>query len=226
MRIRRALARGLLATAAVLVASVTVSSQGQVLTGQPPLAPPVVAPASPQVVRRTVQADGTIELTLADGSKRRIPGAALAATTPPSAAAASPAQPAPDTGLSPVPPPDWLTDADTRQKFLVAMRDYYAYRSSGLQHRMRTFEWQLFSSKVIFIVVLGLVACGIVFAAVQFRAGLRRKKGDDRDKATELDISTQGLKVSSPVLGVIILVISLAFFYLYLVYVYPISEIV
>jgi hypothetical protein len=32
--------------------------------------------------------------------------------------------------------------------------------------------------------------------------------------------------VSSPVLGVIILVISLGFFYLYLVYVYPISEIV
>jgi hypothetical protein len=40
-----------------------------------------------------------------------------------------------------------------------------------------------------------------------------------------LDLSTAGLKVSSPVLGVIILVISLAFFYLYLVYVYPISEI-
>jgi len=31
--------------------------------------------------------------------------------------------------------------------------------------------------------------------------------------------------VSSPVLGVIILVISLAFFYLYLVFVYPIKEI-
>jgi len=30
--------------------------------------------------------------------------------------------------------------------------------------------------------------------------------------------------VSSPVLGVVILVISLAFFYLYLVHVYPISE--
>jgi len=31
--------------------------------------------------------------------------------------------------------------------------------------------------------------------------------------------------VASPVLGVVILVISLAFFYLYLVYVYPIEEI-
>jgi hypothetical protein len=34
-----------------------------------------------------------------------------------------------------------------------------------------------------------------------------------------------GIKVSSPVLGVVILVISLAFFYFYLVYVYPIENI-
>jgi len=40
----------------------------------------------------------------------------------------------------------------------------------------------------------------------------------------QLELGQTGLKVSSPVLGVIILVISLAFFYLYLVYVYPIGE--
>ena len=41
---------------------------------------------------------------------------------------------------------------------------------------------------------------------------------------TSFSASATGISVSSPVLGVIILVISLAFFYLYLVYVYPISE--
>jgi hypothetical protein len=45
------------------------------------------------------------------------------------------------------------------------------------------------------------------------------------ESITEFEASAKGIKVSSPVLGVIILVISLAFFYLYLVYVYPISEI-
>lgn len=42
---------------------------------------------------------------------------------------------------------------------------------------------------------------------------------------TSIEASTSGLKVSSPVLGVIILSISLLFFYLYLAFVYPIHEI-
>lgn len=49
------------------------------------------------------------------------------------------------------------------------------------------------------------------------------KTGDAKEHSVEL--STSGIKVSSPVLGVIILALSLAFFYLYLVYVYPIKEI-
>jgi ethanolamine transporter EutH len=77
---------------------------------------------------------------------------------------------------------------------------------------------------VTFLTVLILVASGIVFAAVQFRAGLGRRRADGKEMTTELELATTGLKVSSPVLGVIILLISLAFFYLYLVYVYPISE--
>jgi hypothetical protein len=44
------------------------------------------------------------------------------------------------------------------------------------------------------------------------------------DGGTSLELSTTGLKVSSPVLGVVILALSLGFFYLYLVYAYPIQE--
>lgn len=39
----------------------------------------------------------------------------------------------------------------------------------------------------------------------------------------DLDISTKGIKVSSSVLGVIVLVISMAFLYMYLDKVYPIT---
>jgi hypothetical protein len=42
---------------------------------------------------------------------------------------------------------------------------------------------------------------------------------------TSLEAGAEGIKISSPVLGVIILVISFLFFYLYLVHIYPISEI-
>jgi len=107
-----------------------------------------------------------------------------------------------------------------------ALQDYYKYRSSSLVHRSAVFQWQLFSAKLIFVIVLLLVACGIVFAAIQFRAGLVTRKNQTTETMnTELELSAKGVKVSSPVLGVIILVISLAFFYLYLVYVYPIENV-
>jgi len=41
----------------------------------------------------------------------------------------------------------------------------------------------------------------------------------------ELEVSTSGIKVNSSVLGVIILILSIAFFYLYILYVYPIKYI-
>ena len=47
----------------------------------------------------------------------------------------------------------------------------------------------------------------------------------EKGEVTELEASVKGIKVSSPVLGVIILVISLLFFYLYLAFVYPIQEV-
>jgi hypothetical protein len=46
----------------------------------------------------------------------------------------------------------------------------------------------------------------------------------DNELETDIDINPKGIKISSPVLGVIILTISLAFFYLYLKSVYPIFK--
>ena len=94
------------------------------------------------------------------------------------------------------------------------------------------FNWQHFSSRVIFVFVLLLVSAGLAFSYMQFRIYLRtvaRMKlpanpEDERKMATDLEISTGGVKVSSNVLGVIILALSLAFFYLYLVHVFPISD--
>ena len=42
--------------------------------------------------------------------------------------------------------------------------------------------------------------------------------------ATQLEVSAKGIVVNSSVMGVIILALSLAFFYLYLVYIYPITD--
>lgn len=120
-----------------------------------------------------------------------------------------------------------FSDSLTKEKYQAALQEYYNYHISGLQHRKKVFKWQLFSSKIIFIVVLILVFAGICFAAIQFYVGLKQAKensGEFNDR-TEISASMKGIKVSSPVLGVIILVISLLFFYLYLVYVFPIEDI-
>lgn len=107
-----------------------------------------------------------------------------------------------------------------------ALKAYYDYRVTGYQHRQRVFAWQLLSSRIIFVLVIFLVLVGVYFSWLQFRAAL--KGGTpfaDRPQDTSFEASTTGLKVSSPVLGVIILALSLAFFYLYLLYVYPINDI-
>lgn len=120
-----------------------------------------------------------------------------------------------------------LSDS-TLDMYQNAMYAYYEYRVSGFAHRKDVFAWQLFSTKFIFWCVLFLVFSGICFSAIQFYKSMSREEIDGQppsESITEFEASASGVKITSPVLGVIILVISLAFFYLYLVYVYPISEI-
>jgi hypothetical protein len=123
--------------------------------------------------------------------------------------------------------PDPAASAETTEAHQATLQAYYAYRKAGYEHRLGVFEWQSLSTKVIFVVVLLLVLAGIYFAAIQFHAGLRRRDGADpaSPEETELSLSLSEVKVRSPVLGVIILTISLAFFYLYLVHVYPIRNV-
>jgi hypothetical protein len=121
-----------------------------------------------------------------------------------------------------------LFDDSTMAMYQNALYAYYEYRVSGFKHRKEVFAWQLYSSKLIFWSVLLLVISGISFSGVQFYKSMRKTGSagpTEPESITEFEASAKGIKVSSPVLGVIILVISLAFFYLYLVYVYPISEI-
>jgi len=133
-------------------------------------------------------------------------------------------------------------DPETRDAAVTSMREYYRYRQSGYEHRRAVFDWQLRSSKIIFWVVIVMVGVGIYFSGVQFHAALRSQPTPDAEEGkqaattpvaaasgagleTSIEAGSGGIKVSSPVLGVIILVISLLFFYLYLVHIYPISEI-
>ena len=125
-----------------------------------------------------------------------------------------------------------LEDEATRSLCWEAFRARLRYYENGLAQRARAFAWQHFSTQVIFFAVLGLVVVGVTFAWMQFRLDLKKPAAGTRSPGAgaagqpehEVEISPQGIKVSSPVLGVVILALSLGFFYLYLVYVYPITE--
>lgn len=103
-----------------------------------------------------------------------------------------------------------------------SLTSYYEYRIQGFEHRRRVFEWQYYSSIVIFFMVVFIVSLGLYFSWMQFHA----TENPNDMPSSNIEASTTSIKVSSPVLGVIILVLSLAFFYLYLVYVYPIVDII
>jgi len=186
------------------------------------------------VLQRRILPDGTVEIISPNGTISRVaptsdkgaPGSEATKTgedvTPVTSAAGEPDP------MIPFSPNSELLDQPTKEKYLDALRAYYAYRVSGYQHRQTVFQWQFFSSKVIFVVVLVLVFAGIYFAAVQFHSTLGRKRkaeASEDEGITEFVASVKGIKVKSPVLGVVILVISMVFFYLYLVYVYPIKAI-
>jgi len=144
--------------------------------------------------------------------------------------------------VTPQPPLPGFADPVMRGKYLTAMNGYYDYHTEGYLHRARVFRWQLISSKIIFLIVTLLVFSGIYFAALQFHEGMRLRTAarlstppkeveggnalgvNPNSEITKISASAKGIEVSSPILGVIILIISLAFFYLYLVYVYPITE--
>ena len=132
-------------------------------------------------------------------------------------------------------------DEEGRAALVESLAAYYRYRTSGFEHRRAVFDWQLLSSKVIFAVVILLVTMGVYFSWLQFMASgqggapgepaaeAAREAGDERKGGRLRDLTSSfkgpgGFEVSSPVLGVVILVISLAFFYLYLVHVYPVTE--
>jgi hypothetical protein len=113
---------------------------------------------------------------------------------------------------------------ETQTEYQAALREYFTYTRWAVSHRKEVFAWQLFSSRIIFWAVLSLVAAGMYFAAVQFQRGLRRRRpAAGGEEVTEIAASLTGVKVRSPILGVLILVISFAFFYLYLQFVYPIT---
>jgi hypothetical protein len=125
-------------------------------------------------------------------------------------------------------------DLEAQARHLQWQRDY----------ERRGWEWHLLSTQLLFGVVLLIVAFGLYITYAQFRrdysgwqpsaAPGTPPPAQDTDPApaprllpaaTTLKLSPAGLEVTSQIVGLIVLALSLAFFFLYVKEVYPIREV-
>lgn len=137
------------------------------------------------------------------------------------------------------------SDPDTDSLSFVFLTTEVNYEIQSLDHRHRVFEWQLASSKYIFIVVNVIVSVGLLLSVWQFYLPIyKMNKMMKRNEVTKAESQTiiedeekkethvstiklgkDGVEITSPVIGLLILVISIAFYFLYINFVYPVSEI-
>ena len=113
-------------------------------------------------------------------------------------------------------------ERDLVTSYLEEIRAETEIRLSLLEHRRRTYWWQYYSTIFIFVVVHAIVGIGVYLSWLHFKdATAEAPQGPDT--VTTVEASFQGLKISSRLVGLIILLISVGFFYLYLQFVYPIT---
>lgn len=98
-----------------------------------------------------------------------------------------------------------------------------AHQGWTLENRQTAMRRQQFIGLTVFCVAVVLVAVGVVFAWMQFRIAMRHAKSGEILPASTIKASIGSIEVSSSVLGILILALSLAFFYLYLRYVFQLS---
>lgn len=109
------------------------------------------------------------------------------------------------------------------------------YQLFTLEHTRKTFTQQYYSSMFIFIMVVIIVSMGLILSYKQFklneeivRHGMKQNTGvidKGVDTASSMEVSKDGVKMNTAVIGLMILVISLVFFFLYLKFVYQIEVI-
>jgi hypothetical protein len=135
------------------------------------------------------------------------------------------------------------------EECVKAYSEYYRTETSLYAQRRASFDFELASAKMILAAVLLLVLSGLIFAALQFwhaiygvpavgpaREGVNggadtlgtlpqptAADSVQNDLSSDLEISLTGFKLKSSILGLLLVVVSMGFFYLYIRYVYPIQ---
>lgn len=113
---------------------------------------------------------------------------------------------------------------DARDPVSKASDQYIIWYSKYYE---RSWEWHLFSTKIIFAMVVIIVFFGLFVSWKQFNIdNSRNKKENAGDQTPIYDISASkdSISIKSKTIGVIILIFSGVFFYLYISVVWPMTS--
>ncbi|GFD84612.1 hypothetical protein KUL150_06710 [Alteromonas sp. KUL150] len=122
-------------------------------------------------------------------------------------------------------------------------KERFAYDVFTFDDNKNSFTFQNIQTWVIFVIVMLLVISGVYLAYLQFKldekkalAQLEIQKLLARNSATEpqlgtsadngensFEVSTSGIKITSSVIGLVVLAMSFAFFYMYVLHVYDLK---
>lgn len=97
---------------------------------------------------------------------------------------------------------------------------YYDYLISLMEYNVSLFKWQQTAGTVILWLVSVLVVAGVIFSGFHLWSAAANVRSQSN---TEIEISTQKVRITSSVIGLVILVLSLAFVYLFIREVYSIN---
>lgn len=110
-------------------------------------------------------------------------------------------------------------------QYLVEMqytKKYYEYLAKKADLNLAQFEWQRTASERLLWLVVVVVFSGVAFSGYQL---WRASKTNDLPGDSSIEIAVQKVKITSSVVGVIVLAISIIFFYFFLIEVYRVKVI-
>ncbi len=111
---------------------------------------------------------------------------------------------------------------DTYQVQLTYYKKYHEYLAEKADINLEQFLWQRRASEFLLWLVVAVVISGICFSGIQlWRASSLSGTSTD----STIEIAAQKIKVTSSVVGVIVLTISIVFLYFFLIEVYRVKVI-
>ena len=107
------------------------------------------------------------------------------------------------------------------QDYRDYLKAFYAADIETRRQNIEAYRWQLRTATVVLWLIIVITMCGIAFSGIQLWYGLQLKRKGNTD--IDLEISMEKLRLKSSVVGVTVLVLSGAFFLVFVEKVYRIE---